>query len=162
MYLYKQNFILAASLILSAGAALPQSATSDAPSDHKQHARAHDGSRNAGRIAEALNLTDAQKEQAKAIHEKYRASSEDFRTQMRTVHDQLKAAKEANNTAEIERLTQQRQALLAKGKENRTAERNEFRSILTPDQTAKLDQMRESHRGKSEEKRNSRSDKPQA
>ena len=115
-------------------------------------------------MAKALNLTDAQKEQAKAIREKYRASSEDLRTQMRTFHEQLKAAKEANNTAEVERLTQQREALFARVKETFTAQRNEFRSILTADQQAKFDQMREKHGDRQGKWRNQNhaGEKPQA
>jgi Spy/CpxP family protein refolding chaperone len=162
MYLYKRNFILAASLILSAGAAFPQNAPADTTQEPKQHTRAHDGARGTERVAKALNLTDAQKEQAKAIHEKYRASSEDFRSQMGALREQFKAAKEANNTAELDKLKQQREALFAKNKETWTAERNEFRSILTADQQAKLDQMRKSRRGNGEGKRDSKSEKPQA
>jgi Spy/CpxP family protein refolding chaperone len=113
-------------------------------------------------MAEALNLTDAQKEQAKAIREKYRASSKDVRTQMRTLHDQLKAAREANNTAEVDRLNQQRERLMASAKQTRTAQRNEFRSILTPEQQAKFDQFQENHKGRHGGKRHDQPEKPQA
>ena len=150
MYLSKRSLILAASLALSAGAAFPQApaAESQAPA-HERHARG------AKRFAE-LNLTDAQKEQAKTIREKYRASSEDLRTQMRTLREQLKAAKDANNTAEIERLTQQHDTLAAKAKETFTAQRDEFRSILTAEQQAKFDKVRDRHNHKQQ------SEKPQA
>src|SRR5436190_13246226 len=104
MYFDKRSIVLAASLILSAGAAFPQD-------------QAKEGRRGAGHFAEALSLTDSQKEQAKAIHSKYQASTQEFRTQMRSLHEQLKAAREANNTAEVERLNQQREALFAKAKE---------------------------------------------
>jgi Spy/CpxP family protein refolding chaperone len=159
MYLDKRSFILAASLILSSGAAFPQAPTADSqpPAKHERHGRGQ-------HMAEALNLTDAQKEQAKAIREKYRASSEDVRTQMRTLREQLKAAKDANNTAEVERLTQQRDTLFAKAKETFTAQRNEFRSILTADQQAKFDQMGERHGGRDGKWRNQshQGEKPQA
>ena len=160
MYLDKRNFILAASLILSAGAAFPQTQPADSKPAEQQKRHGHGGQR----MAKALNLTDAQKEQAKAIREKYRASSEDLRTQMRTFHEQLKAAKEANNTAEVERLTQQREALFARVKETFTAQRNEFRSILTADQQVKFDQMREKHGDRQGKwrNRNHGGEKPQA
>jgi periplasmic protein CpxP/Spy len=162
MYLDKRSFILAASLILSAGAAFPQQAApAESPKENKQDGRNHDGARGGQRMAEALNLTDAQKEQAKAIREKYRASSQDVRTQMRTLHDQLKAAREANNTAEVDRLNQQRETLMANAKETWTAQRNEFRSILTPEQQAKFDQFQENHKGRRGGKHD-RSEKPQA
>ncbi len=162
MYLDKRSFILAASLILSAGAAFPQAAPADAPKENKQVGRNHDGARDGQRMAEALNLTDAQKEQAKAIREKYRASSQDVRTQMRTLHDQLKAAREANNTAEVERLNQQREALMANAKQTWTAQRDEFRSILTPEQQAKFDQFQENHKGRRGDRHPDRTEKPQA
>src|SRR5688572_26378581 len=141
MYLNKRNFILAASLILSAGAAFPQAAATDKPAEKDQHAHHRRAGHGMGRLSEALNLTDAQKQQAKTIHEKYRASTGDVRAQMKTLHDQFKAAKEANNTAEIERLKEQRKALFTKARESWTAERAELRSILTPEQQTKLDQM---------------------
>ena len=159
MYLDKRSFILAASLILSAGAAFPQAPAADSQSaDHERHARG------GKRLAETLSLTDAQKEQAKAIREKYRASNEDLRTQMRTLHEQLKSAKDANNTAEIERLTQQRDTLATKAKETFTAQRNEFRSILTAEQQSKFDQMRDRHGDGQGKWRNHKqeSEKPQA
>jgi Spy/CpxP family protein refolding chaperone len=158
MYLDKRTFILAASLVLSAGAAFPQAQAADSqPAEHKRHGRGGE------RMAAALNLTDAQKEQAKAIREKYRASSEDLRTQMRTFHEQLKAAKDANNNSEVERLTQERGALFAKVKESFTAQRNEFRSILTADQQAKFDQMRKERGDRQGKWRNhNHGEKPQA
>ena len=95
MYLDKRSFILAASLILSAGAAFPQAPAADSqPAGHERHARGGQ------RIAEALNLTDSQKEQAKTIREKYRASSEDLRTQMRTL---ARADKDSPRTRTIQR-----------------------------------------------------------
>lgn len=137
MKLNKRTLILAASLIVSAGAAFPQAA----PAEHRQE---HKGRHHAG-FAEKLNLTDAQKEQAKAIREKYRTSSTDVRTQMRTLHDQLKAARDANNTAEVDRLNQQREQLLASAKQTSTAQRDEFRAILTPEQQAEFDKMPQRH-----------------
>ena len=162
MYLDKRSFILAASLILSAGAAFPQAAPAETPKENTRHGRHHHGERGGARMAEALNLTDAQKEQAKAIREKYRTSSQDVRTQMRTLHDQLKTAREANNPAEVDRLNQQREALMANAKQTWTAQRNEFRAILTPEQQAKFDQFQENHKGRHGGKRHDRSEKPQA
>ena len=161
MYLDKRSFILAASLILSAGAAFPQAAPAETPKENKQDGRKHDGARGGQRMAEALNLTDAQKEQAKAIREKYRASSQDVRTQMRTLHDQLKAARDANNTAEVDRLSKERETLMANAKQTWTAQRNEIRSILTPEQQAKFDQLQENHKGRRGGKHD-RSEQPQA
>jgi Spy/CpxP family protein refolding chaperone len=151
MTLNKRSFILAASLVLASGAAFSQAPATDAPAEqHERHGkRAHKGG--AGRLAAALNLTDAQKEQAKAIREKHRAGQSDVRTQMRDLHTRAQAAKQANNTAELERIKQERQTLFAKAKESWDAERAELRTILTPEQQAKFDEMaqrRGRHMGK--------------
>ena len=98
-------------------------------------------------MAAALNLTDAQKEQAKAIREKYKTGNTDVRTQMRDLHTRAEAAKQANNTAELERIKQERQALFAKAKESWDAERSELRNVLTAEQQTKFDEMAQ-HRGK--------------
>jgi Spy/CpxP family protein refolding chaperone len=132
----KRSFILAASLVLASGAAFAQAPATEAPAHHKS--RDHGRS---GRMAAALNLTDAQKEQAKTIREKYRAEHTDVRTQMRDLHTRAEAAKQANNTAELERIKQDRQSVFAKTKESWDAERAELRTILTAEQQAKFDEM---------------------
>jgi periplasmic protein CpxP/Spy len=140
---------LAASLVLASGAAFSQAPATEAPAAQQQERhgkRAHKGG--PGRMAAALNMTDAQKEQAKAIREKYRTTGQtDVRTQMRDLHTRAEAAKQANNTAELERIKQERQALFAKAKESWDAERAELRSILTAEQQVKFDEMAQ-QRGK--------------
>ncbi|HYI94292.1 MAG TPA: Spy/CpxP family protein refolding chaperone [Bryobacteraceae bacterium] len=142
----KRSFILAASLVLASGAAFAQAPSTETPAEQqRQGKRDHRGGQ--GRIAAALNLTDTQKEQAKAIHEKYKASNTEVRTQMRDLRSRAEAAKQANNTAELDRIKQEREAVFAKAKESWNAERTEIRSILTPEQQTKFDEMAE-RRGK--------------
>jgi periplasmic protein CpxP/Spy len=152
MTLDKRSFILAASLVLASGAAFSQAPSTEAPAEQQQHhgKRGHKGGE--GRIAAALNLTDAQKEQAKAIREKYKASHTDVRTQMRDLHARAEAAKQANNTAELDRIKQEREAVFTKAKQSWDAERAEIRAILTPEQQAKFDEMAQ-RRGQREGKR---------
>ena len=138
----KRSFILAASLVLASGAAFSQAPapSTEAPAEQQRQGKRHHGV-GQGRMAAALNLTDAQKEQAKSIHEKYKASNTEVRTQMRDLHTRAEAAKQANNTAELDRIKQEREAVFAKAKESWSAERAEIRSILTPEQQTKFDEM---------------------
>lgn len=139
MNLSKKTLILAASAILSVGAAFSQSAAPAEDGKRWHHNRGEN------RLVNALNLTDAQKQQAQTIREKYRASNEDLRKHMRDLHDKFAAAKQANNTAELDQLKSQREALTAKWRETRQEEMAEFKQILTADQQAKLDELKQSH-----------------
>jgi Spy/CpxP family protein refolding chaperone len=142
MTLNKRSFILAASLVLASGAAFSQAPAPETPAAerHERHGK-RGGKGGPDRMAAALNLTDTQKEQAKTIREKYRTGNTDFRTQMRDLHTRAETAKQANNTAELDRIKQERQALFAKAKESWDAERAELRSILNAEQQAKFDEM---------------------
>ena len=147
MNLNKRYFILAATLVFSTGAAFSQATPSEQPAaQERQHrggkgGKFHGGHRGGERLAAALNLTDAQKEQAKAIRERHRASSEGLRTDMRNLQQRYRDAKQANNTAELERLSQERQTLFTQFKDAMTAQQNEFRTILNAEQQTKFDEL---------------------
>lgn len=143
----KRSLILAASLVLATGAAFSQNATENPSSEApKTHSRAHKAGRG-GHMAAALNLTDTQKEQAKTIREKYRTANTDLRTKMRDLRTRATAAKEANNTAELDSIKQERETLFANAKTSWDSQRAELRAILTPEQQAKFDEIGQ-HRGK--------------
>jgi Spy/CpxP family protein refolding chaperone len=143
----KTRFVtMAAAVVLVAGGAFADQ--EGAENNHGKHHGKHVGergmlNRHGAKLAEALKLTDAQKEQAKAIREEHRAANADLHKQMRDLHTQLRAARQANNTAEAERLAAQREPLVARAREAWNAERAELRNILTAEQQAKLDTMRE-------------------
>ena len=61
----------------------------------------------------------------------------------------------------MDRLSKERETLMANAKQTWTAQRNEIRSILTPEQQAKFDQLQENHKGRRGGKHD-RSEKPQA
>lgn len=132
MNLYKKTLIVAATLILSAGAAFSQA---------DSHGRGRKGG--FGRIAAELNLTEDQKQQAKAIQQKYQLSDAE-KTQARELHMKLREARQANNTAEVERLKGESAAFMKKSRESRVAQREEMRSILTPEQQAKFSELQKS------------------
>jgi len=101
-----------------------------------------------------LNLTDAQKTQVRAIHEKYqpqkRTLREDGMTQMRS----LRAARQAGDTsaAARQRFQQQREQFRTRSAAIRQQQQNEVRAILTAEQRAKVDAAREAQAKRMEER----------
>jgi periplasmic protein CpxP/Spy len=161
MNLNKTLLTLAATVALSAGAAFTAQADKPQTEGNTQNSTQNNTQRrghkmfraHAGRFAQALNLTDAQKEQAKAIREKHRTANEGLRTELRTLGEQIRAARQANNIAEAQRLAAQREPLLARAQEAWKAEREELKSVLTPEQQTKLEELRKSHTGKRQHRR---------
>ena len=104
----------------------------------QQHQRAH---RRAERIAQYLNLTPAQMEQAKAELKAAHQSAQPVREQLKQVRQGMFDAVRANDTAKIDQLSNQEASL----KGQMAAMRNEaFAKIyasLTPEQKAKADQL---------------------
>lgn len=102
-----------------------------------------------GRMAKDLNLTDAQKTQVKAIHEKYRSQFESIRSQvrpqagtpgaMRLKPDSARVLRQKGDSAwrggfrNISPELRQRMLTL------RTQEQAEIRNVLTAEQRAKFD-----------------------
>ena len=154
---FKKRFVtMAAAVALVAGGAYSyQEGAEKSGKRYGKHRAGERGmlNRHGGRLAQALNLTDAQKEQAKAIREKHRATNADLHKQMRDLHTQLRAARESNNTAEAQRLAAQREPLMSRAREAWSAERAELRTILTAEQQAKLDTMQKSFAEKREGRR---------
>ena len=99
------------------------------------------------RMATNLNLTEAQKTEAKAILKQSHEAARQFAPQLKQNREALAAAVKANNAAEIERLSAERGNLMGK----MTALHSEaFAKIyqgLTPEQRTKADQMKEHFRG---------------
>jgi Spy/CpxP family protein refolding chaperone len=86
-----------------------------------------------------LNLTDAQRQQMKALHEKYRQQDGPQRQEAMKLMQQKRAGTlDANGQARLEEL---HKAFMGQ----REARRAEFEAILTPEQKAKMEQMRGRH-----------------
>jgi Spy/CpxP family protein refolding chaperone len=94
-----------------------------------------------GRMAKDLNLTDAQKSQIKAIHEKYRPQFESIRAQVkaqagstpRVAPDKGESDRRGGGFRNISPELKQRMLTV------RTQEQAEIRSVLTADQRVKFD-----------------------
>jgi len=98
------------------------------------------------RLAEKLNLTDAQKDQMKALHRSFREENKAFFEQVRATRQELRAAKEAGDQAKIDSLKPTLESQRAQMKQIRQSQHEKFLSILTPDQRAQLDQLKAEHK----------------
>lgn len=100
------------------------------------------------RMARKLGLTDAQKAQAKAIFQANRETTKPMRASLRAERKNLRALIQADtiDEAAIRAETTRIAAIQADLNVNRAKVAAQFRAILTPDQLAKLKELRH-HRG---------------
>jgi protein CpxP len=96
------------------------------------------------RMMQALNLTDAQKEQAKAIFQQAKQSAQPIRAQLQQNRQALAAAAKTGNTAQIQQLANDEGRLLGQVIAVRTEAMSKFYNTLTPEQRAKADQLQQS------------------
>ena len=122
--------------------------------------RGHDGFRRGrrgefgARFVRDLNLTDAQKAQAKTIREKYRSQFQALRTQMKPQLDNIRALRQKGDTAGARAAMQRQRAefgprLQALQKQQEA----EFRNILTADQRTKYDTAKAERQKRFEERK---------
>jgi periplasmic protein CpxP/Spy len=95
------------------------------------------------RLARNLNLTDAQKAQAKTIFQEARQSAQPLRQQMIQNRQALSAAVKNNDTGQIQLLSNTAGQLQGQMLAIRSAATAKFYAILTPDQKAKADQAQQ-------------------
>jgi Spy/CpxP family protein refolding chaperone len=96
------------------------------------------GGRGGREFGADLNLTDAQKAQIKAIHQKYQPQAQALRTQAKPYMDAAKAARQKGDTVAF-RSNMEKARQLTQGASFRAQETAEIRAILTPDQQVKFD-----------------------
>lgn len=112
----------------------------------------HDGGHGWGRhgkrggfgakLAQELNLTDAQKTQIKSIKKASHEQNAAFFQQSRATMKEFFAAKKANDTATMDSLKPAMEANRAQMKQIRAAEEASIAAVLTPDQNAKWQQLK--------------------
>jgi len=96
------------------------------------------------RTAQLLNLTDAQKQQAKIIFQQARQSAQPLREQLQQNRQALtEAAKAGNGNAVIQQLATRQGNLLGQMVALRTEAFAKFYAILTPEQRAQADQLQQ-------------------
>lgn len=93
------------------------------------------------RMLQALNLTPAQKQQAKTIFQQTRQSVQPVAQQAKQNRQALAAAVKANDTNQIQQLATQQGTLQGQLLTLRAESMAKFYSILTPDQRTKADQI---------------------
>ena len=141
----KRNWMkFAATGILAAGMAFAQSGTA-VPQTHPRQGAAHWNRRalTHQRMMKALNLTDAQKDQAKAIFQQARQSAKPVVDQMKENRQALAAAVKANDRGQIAQLSAKQGQLRGQVTTIRAEAMAKFYRDLTPEQRAKADQMRQ-------------------
>jgi len=98
-------------------------------------------------LAQALNLSDSQKQQARTIFQQARESAQPVRQELKQNRESLASAAKANKSdAEIQKLSDEQGRLLGHLVAIRTEASAKFYQILTPEQRSKADQMREQFR----------------
>ena len=121
------------------GASLAFAAPHDGGNGWGRHGR-HGGF--GAKLAQELNLTDAQKTQIKSIKQASREQNAAFFKQSRATMKEFFAAKKANDTATMESLKPAMEANRTQMKQIRAAEEASIASVLTPDQNAKWQQLK--------------------
>jgi protein CpxP len=138
---------VAVAIIMAVAVAVPVVFAQSTGGDdgHRGH-KGHFGRRGGeGRIFSQLDLTDAQKEQIKAIHEKNRESLRPLMEQIRAKRQEIRQASEGGtvNEALVSQKLSEIAPLEAKMMAERARIHQETLSVLTPEQRTKLEQMRE-------------------
>lgn len=102
----------------------------------------------AGKFAEKLNLTDAQKQQIRDIRKASFEANKAFFQSARQTRQDMRAAREANDTARLEALKSTMQSQREQMKQILEAEKQQFLSVLTAEQRAQFEAMKAEHKGR--------------
>lgn len=92
-----------------------------------------------GDFGRDLNLTEAQKTQIKAIHQKYQPQHKALRERAKPFRDAAIAARQKWDSVGFRTNTERARAVMAGGEAIRTQETNEIRALLTAEQRTKFD-----------------------
>jgi Spy/CpxP family protein refolding chaperone len=93
------------------------------------------------RVIKNLNLTDAQKTQAKGILQAAKAAGAPIRTQLQAARQEMAAAIKAGDAGKIQSIASAAGVLQGQLMANRANAMAKLYGILTPDQQTKLEQM---------------------
>ena len=127
-------FVLGTSLAVAA----PQGGEGHGWGGHGRHGRGQMGAK----MAEKLNLSDAQKQQLKDMNQSFREQNKPLFQAFRQNMKDLRAAKQSNDTAKADSIKATLQSQRAELKQLRQQQQQRFLSILTPDQRAQFDQLK--------------------
>jgi Spy/CpxP family protein refolding chaperone len=134
-----RNKLAACTAIAALGAVSLFAAETSATAGH------HHGRRGAF-LFKQLNLTPAQQTQAKSIFQDARQSAQPVQAQLKQTRQSLRAAVEANNTAQIQQLAGNEGSEVGQLAAIRGTAMAKVYQVLTPDQQQKLAALRQAHR----------------
>lgn len=141
----KNKFLaIAGATVLAAGLTFAQTETATAPNPPAAHAHGQGfhGRPMFARMARKLNLTDAQREQAKGIFQDMRAQAKPIRVQLQAGRQALvSAAVAGKSTDELSQLAQAQAPQLAQLAVLRAQALGKFYAILTPAQQQQFQTM---------------------
>jgi periplasmic protein CpxP/Spy len=131
---------LVAALAVMLGAAIAKSQTADAPAPPPMHGHEFGMQGHMmGFFAKYLDLSDAQREQMKAVMQKERPTLKPLMQQLRQAHEQLKPYEEGTyDEVKVRALAAQQTQTVAELTVQETRIHNELFQLLTPDQQAKM------------------------
>ncbi len=86
-----------------------------------------------------LNLTDAQKTQMKAIHQKYQPQNQALRDRAKPFMEAARTARQKGDSVAFRTNIEKARQVMQSGQSIRTQETAEIRAILTPEQKARFD-----------------------
>jgi len=136
---------LAAFLVLGGAAVVAQAQqpTTPAPQAHARKGMwGGPGRGGAGAdraLLRGITLSDAEKANLKAVHQKYAAQMKAINEQYKPQREQIRAARQRGDTAAVRSLMAQNTGERDQMRSVMTAERNDIRGALTPDNQAKFD-----------------------
>jgi periplasmic protein CpxP/Spy len=108
------------------------------------------------RMAEKLNLSDAQKQQIRDLQRNFRETNKAFFDQMRDTHKQMAEARKAGDTARVDALKATLQTQRPQMQQLHEQQQQRIAAILTPEQRTQWETMkaeREARRGERSERR---------
>jgi Spy/CpxP family protein refolding chaperone len=106
----------------------------------------HRHNRHGAFLSAYLNLTPAQQAQEKSIFEGARQSAQPLRQELRKTRHALRAAVQADNTAQIQQLAKTEGSELGQLMAVRSTARAKVHQILTPEQQQKLTALQQARR----------------
>jgi periplasmic protein CpxP/Spy len=152
-------FRYAGATLLAAGISLAQNTPAPAQgSNPPAHAgRRATAQRHFAKLAEQLNLTDAQKETAKAAFQQARQQAQPIRQQLRDNREALAAAvKAGKGEADIQQLANTTGTLMGQLTAIRTEAFAKVYATLTPEQRTKADQLHEQMKSRFQQRQGGR------
>lgn len=152
----KHNLMKLASIAaMTVGMALAQQAPANPPAPAKTPVH-RPFVRTRRHMMKALNLTDAQKQQAKAIFQEARQKTQPVRAELGQNRQALRDAIKADNKIEIQKLSKSDGELMGRLLAAHNEARAKFYNLLTPEQRAAAQKLHAEFRHRVEQRRDQR------